>query len=105
MISRTVATATSNAALLASPPPQPTLQDLKKQYRTDDEDELILRITVPEADLARMRAAGPIKTSYPLLSTPELEQVRKLLKMTDLPVIDIKSRGLSVSLRRKRAKS
>jgi oxaloacetate decarboxylase (Na+ extruding) subunit alpha len=91
--------------VMASPPPQPTLEDLKKQYRTDDEDELILRITVPEADLARMRAAGPVKTTYPLLSTPELEQVRKLLQMTDLPVIDIKSRDLSVSLRRKRNKA
>ena len=89
--------------VLANPPPQPTLEDLKKQYRTDDEDELILRITVPEADLARMRAAGPIKTGYPLLSTPELEQVRKLLKMTNLPVVEIKSPGLNLSLRRKRA--
>ena len=89
--------------VLANPPVQPTLEDLKKQYRTDDEDELILRITVPEADLARMRAAGPIKTSYPLLSTPELEQVRKLLKMTHLPVIEIKSPGLNLSLRRRHA--
>ena len=86
--------------VLANPPQQPTLEDLKKQYGTDDEDELILRATVPSADIAKMRAAGPVKTTYPLLSSPELEQVRKLMKMTRSPVIEVKSAGMTVSLRR-----
>ncbi|MBX3540921.1 MAG: hypothetical protein KF735_24990 [Chelatococcus sp.] len=86
--------------VLANPPQQPTLEDLKKQYATDDEDELILRATVPAADIAKMRAAGPVKTTYPLLSSPELEQVRKLMKMTRSPVIEVKSAGMTVSLRR-----
>ena len=86
--------------VLAKPPQQPTLEDLKKQYATDDEDELILRATVPAADIAKMRAAGPVKTTYPLLSSPELEQVRKLMKLTRSPVIEVKSAGMTVSLRR-----
>src|SRR5690606_12826168 len=86
--------------VLANPPEQPTLEDLKKRYGTEDEDELILRATVPEADIARMRAAGPVKTTYPLLSSPELERVRKLLKLTRTPVVEVKSAAMTVSLRR-----
>ena len=88
--------------LFRSPPEHPPLAELKKRYGTEDEDELIMRAFLPEADVKKMRAAGPVKRTYPLLSTPELEQVRKLMKLTDLPVIEIKSRDLTVSLRRKR---
>ena len=76
-----------------------TIQDLKKRYGTEDEDELILRATVPEADIAKMRAAGPVKTSYPLLSSPELERVRKLMTLTRSKVVEIKSAAMTVSLR------
>ena len=88
--------------VLRTPPEHPPLAELKKRYGTEDEDELIMRAFLPEADVQKMRVAGPVKRSYPLLSTPELEQVRKLMKLTDLPVIEIKSRDLTVSLRRKR---
>jgi oxaloacetate decarboxylase alpha subunit len=87
--------------VVANPPPQPTLEDLKKQYGTEDEDELILKATVPEADIAKMRAAGPVKQTYPLLSSPELERVRKLMKMTRSPVVEIRSAAMTVELRRK----
>jgi oxaloacetate decarboxylase (Na+ extruding) subunit alpha len=89
--------------VLANPPPQPTLADLKKQYGTEDEDELILRATVPEADIAKMRAAGPVKRTYPLLSSPELEQVRRLMKLTGTAVVEVKSAAMTMSLRRNRA--
>lgn len=88
--------------VLRNPPEHPTLAEIKKRYGTEDEDELIMRAFLPEADVEKMRAAGPIKRTYPLLSTPELEQVRTLMRLTDLPVIEIKSRELTVSLRRKR---
>jgi oxaloacetate decarboxylase alpha subunit len=86
--------------VLAHPPEQPTLEDLKKQYGTNDEDELIMRATVPEADIVRMRAAGPVKRTYPLLSSPELERARQLMKLTTLPVIEIKSAAMTLSLKR-----
>jgi len=86
--------------VIANPPEQPTLADLKKKYGTDDEDELIMRATVPEADIARMRAAGPVKRTYPLLSSPELERVRVLMKMARSSVIEIKSAAMDISLRR-----
>ena len=88
--------------VLRTPPEHPPLAELKKRYGTEDEDELIMRAFLPEADVEKMRAAGPVKRTYPLLSTPELEQVRKLMKLTDLPVIEIKSPALTVSLRRNR---
>jgi oxaloacetate decarboxylase (Na+ extruding) subunit alpha len=86
--------------VLAHPPEQPSLDDIKAQYGTQDEDELIYRAFLPQADIDKMRAAGPVRRDYPMLSSPELEQVRTLMKMTSLPVIEVKGAGLDVSLRR-----
>ena len=86
--------------VLAHPPEQPELDDLKKQYGTDDEDELIYRAFLPEADIEKMRAAGPVKRDYPLLSSPELDQVRKLMQLTKLPVVEVRSSKLNAILRR-----
>jgi oxaloacetate decarboxylase alpha subunit len=91
--------------VLANPPEQPTLAELKKRYGTEDEDELIMKAFLPAADIAAMRAAGPVKTTYPLLSTPELEQVRRLLRVARAPVVEIKSAAMSLSLRRNSAQS
>ncbi|MFC3698565.1 hypothetical protein ACFOOJ_14115 [Sphingobium xenophagum] len=87
--------------VLDNPPADPSLEDLKKQYETQDEDELIMRATVPQADIDKMRAAGPVRRDYPLLSSPELEQVRKLMTVATMPVVEIQSSGLNVNLRRK----
>lgn len=86
--------------VMANPPEEPSIEDLKKKYGTEDEDELIYRAFLPEADVTKMRAAGPVRKDYPLLSTPELEQARKLMKITDTPVIEVKSSTLNMSLRR-----
>ncbi|MBX9605107.1 MAG: pyruvate carboxylase [Gammaproteobacteria bacterium] len=86
--------------ILAEPPEQPTIEELRKRYDVDNDDELILRALVPEADLARMRAAGPVKTSYPLLSTPELDQVARLMKLARSPVVEIAAAGYELKLRK-----
>ena len=85
--------------VLAAPPEQPSIADLQKQYGTTDPDELILRALVPGPALDKMRAAGPVKTTYPLLSSPELDQVRKLLKVANLPLVQIQSSQLDLTLR------
>jgi hypothetical protein len=41
-----------------------------------------------------------IDLSYPLLSSPELEQVRRLMKVARTPVVEIKSASMNLSLRR-----
>ena len=87
--------------VLANPPEQPTLEDLKKRYNTDDEDELIYRAMIPAADVEAMRAAGSVKITYPLLSSPELEQVQRMLKIVRTPVVQIKSSAMNLILRRK----
>jgi oxaloacetate decarboxylase alpha subunit len=89
--------------VLANPPEQPTIEELRKRYGTTNDDELILRALVPEADLDRMWAAGPVKTTYPLLSSPELDQVRRLMRIAKAPVVQIKSATMNLSLRRRPA--
>jgi oxaloacetate decarboxylase alpha subunit len=91
------------AQVLAHPPEQPTLQDLRKRHGTDDDDELILRALGTETDLARMRAAGPVRRSFPLMSSPELEQVQRLARIVTSPVFQMNLGDLSVELRRHRA--
>ena len=86
--------------VLANPPEEPTLEELKKQYGTEDEDELIYRMTVPQADRDKMKAEGPIRRDYPLMSTPELEQARKLMKIANMPAIEVKSSTLNMTLRK-----
>lgn len=86
--------------VLANPPETLSLEDLKAKYGVEDEDELLYRAFVPQADIDKMRAAGPVRQDYPLLSSPELEQVRKLMQAATSPVVELKSAGLDISLRR-----
>jgi oxaloacetate decarboxylase alpha subunit len=86
--------------VLAHPPETPDIDELKKRYGTEDEDELLYRAFVPQSDIDKMRAAGPVRRDYPLLSTPELESVRKLMQVATIPVMELKSEGLNISLRR-----
>ena len=84
----------------ASPPPQPTIEELRKEYGTDDDDELILRALVPGEGLEKMRKAGPVKTTYPYLSSPELDQVRRLMTIARSPLVEIKSADFELTLRK-----
>jgi len=86
--------------VVASPPEQPTIEELRQQYGVDNDDELILRALVPEPDLAKMRAAGPVNQDYPLLSSPELDQVQRLMRVAKSPVVQIRSANLTVDLHR-----
>ena len=86
--------------VLANPTPDPTIQDLRKEYGTEDDDELILRALVPGEGLEKMRTAGPVKTTYPYFSSPELDQVARLMQIAKSPVVEIKSADFELSLRR-----
>lgn len=88
------------AAIADNPPEQPTLAELHRRYGTTDDDELILRALVPEPDLEKMWAAGPVKSTYPLLSSPELEQVARLMKIATSPVVQIHAPDFKLALRR-----
>ncbi len=86
--------------VVANPPAQPTIEELRKEYGTEDDDELILRALVPGAGLEKMKLSGPVKTTYPYLSSPELDQVRRLMQLARSPVVEIKAAGFELSLRR-----
>ncbi len=86
--------------IAANPPEQPTLAELHTRYGTDNDDELILRALVPEADLNKMWAAGPVKTTYPSLSSSELDEVRRLMQVATSPVVQINSARFKLALRR-----
>ena len=84
--------------IVAEPPPQPSVAELKKQHGTEDEDELILRALVPTADLAKMRAAGPLAKDFPTLSSPELAQVQELMQIADTPQVRLRTEAVEATL-------
>ena len=86
--------------IVGSVPPQPSIEDLRRQHGTDDDDELILRALVPASDIARMRAAGPPRTDYPTLSSPELEQVGRLMRLATTQLVRLRTEALDLTLRR-----
>jgi oxaloacetate decarboxylase alpha subunit len=86
--------------IVAHPPEQPSIGELRKRHGTQDDDELILRALMPEADLQRMREAGPLKRHFPYFSNPDLERIGRLMQITKLPFVQLQSGNLSVSLRR-----
>lgn len=83
-----------------NPPEQPSIEELRKRYNTDNDDELILRALVPEADLKRMREAGAVKRDFPLLSSPELDQARRLMTLAKSAYVEIRSAELNLTLKR-----
>ena len=83
-----------------NPPPQPTIEDLRKEFGTKDDDELILRALVPGEGLEKMRNSGPVAKSYPYLNDPELGRVAALMKVVKSPVFDLKSTSMELSLRK-----
>jgi oxaloacetate decarboxylase (Na+ extruding) subunit alpha len=84
----------------SQPPAQPTIEELRKEYGTEDDDELILRALVAGEGLDKMRTSGPVKTTYPYLSSPELDQVARLMKIANSPVVQVKSADFELSLRK-----
>ena len=87
--------------ILANPPEQPDIAELRRRHGTgEDDDELILRALVPAADLEKMRAAGPVRRDYPMLSSPQFERVQRLMKMATAPLVQVRSAELDLTLRR-----
>ena len=86
--------------IVARPPEQPTLEEMRRQHGGVDDDELILRALVPGSDIDRMRAAGPVRQDFPTLSSPELEQVRSLIALSTSPYVRLQTEALDLTLRR-----
>ena len=87
--------------ILAEPPEQPDRAQLHRRHGTHgDDDELLLRALVPAADIDRMRAAGPPRQDFPTLSSPELDQVARLMRLASLPLTQLRSDEFELTMRR-----
>jgi oxaloacetate decarboxylase alpha subunit len=86
--------------ILANPPEQPTIEELRRRHGTDNDDELILRALVPEADIARMRATGPLVRTLPLASSQEADAALRLMKTVSSRSFALRTEALSMVLER-----
>jgi oxaloacetate decarboxylase alpha subunit len=87
-------------AIVANPPEQPTLAELRQRHGTNDDDELILRALLPAPAIAAMRAAGPERRDFPLASA-QVEEVRTLLATARTPYLRLATETLDLELRRR----
>ncbi|HWE09107.1 MAG TPA: hypothetical protein VG325_07125 [Solirubrobacteraceae bacterium] len=86
--------------IAATPPEEPTLDELRRRYGTgDDDDLLILRALIPEGDVAAMLATGPPRRDYPLGSA-ELNEIRTLMAIARAPYVHIANARFELELRR-----
>lgn len=87
--------------IIANPPEQPDIAELRRRHGTgEDDDELILRALVPASDIEQMRKSGPPARDYPTLSSVELEQVSRLMKVAHTPFVQLRSGQLDLTMRR-----
>ena len=86
--------------IAAHPPENPDLEQIRREHGGVDDDELLLRALVPASDLAAMRAAGPVRTSFPMLSSPELDFARELMGLTRTRSFRIALAQFNLSLER-----
>jgi oxaloacetate decarboxylase alpha subunit len=87
------------ASIAASPPEQPTLDELRDRYGTRNDDLLILKALIPEADLDATLAAGPVRRDFPLASA-DIQEVMSLLTAARTPYVRVATEAWDVELRR-----
>lgn len=83
-------------------PPQPSLEELRKDFGKVSDDELILRLLVPEKDIAAMRAAGPPKRDYVIRGkdSAAVALIEKLMNRTSGTQIEFANGDFSLQLGR-----
>jgi oxaloacetate decarboxylase alpha subunit len=87
--------------VVANPPGQPTLEELRARHGTGpgEDDLLILRALIPEHDIEAMRAAGPVRRDFPLPS-PEVEEIRTLISTVQTPYVRVATERWAIELNR-----
>jgi hypothetical protein len=60
----------------------------------------ILRALVPEADLQRVREAGPVRRDYPVLSSRQMEQVAAIARAVDRAFVRMVTEAFELELER-----
>jgi oxaloacetate decarboxylase alpha subunit len=87
--------------VVARPPEQPTLEELRARHGTgpDEDDLLILKALIPEPDIAAMQAAGPVRRDFPLVP-PQVEELRTLIRTVQSPYVRVSTEQWAMELRR-----
>ena len=87
--------------VLASPPEQPSLEELRARHgtRPGEDDLLILKALIPESDVEAMQAAGPVARDYPLLP-PEIAEIKALIETVKSPYVRVAGERWSLDLKR-----
>ena len=79
-------------------PPQPELSELRKKFGGDiDDDELILRLLVPQHDIDVMRATPPRTVDYGMTSR-EMTAIRKLITTSVGAYLHVESGSFELTL-------
>ena len=86
--------------IAASPPPQPSLEELREQFGGVGDDELILRYLIAVPFIDKMKAAGPVPRDYPLLRSPALEQAVNLMSAGTARHLELATADVRLELRR-----
>jgi oxaloacetate decarboxylase alpha subunit len=73
----------SRAVALEPPVREPALPALRKRYPDADGEELMLRHSFPEAEVAAMRTTPPDETDYSLAGKPFIHLIRELAARPD----------------------
>ena len=85
--------------VMDNPPENPSIEELRQRYSAKSDEELLLKFIIPEGDLEKMHAAGPLRRDYPLISSPDLAQVDRLLKTINLPAFALRTEDFSITLK------
>ena len=91
---------------LEAEPPMPSIAELRgKLGRGLSDEELLLRATMPQAQVDAMLAAAPAPRRYDPSSRPVLDLIRKLTARADLSEVSVQKEGFRLQLRRSAARA
>lgn len=78
-------------------PPQPSLDELRHRFGKVSDDELILRLLVPESDIDAMRATPPRNREFPA-TTREMRYIRSMVASAAGAYAHLSGPGFSLTL-------
>lgn len=84
--------------LSQSEPYQPTIDEIRRTIPHTSDEDLLLRVLVPDEDIHAMLQSGPIRTNYKRPSSPEIALVQALLQEDRFNYLSLQREGLLVSL-------
>jgi oxaloacetate decarboxylase alpha subunit len=86
---------------LLNEPAMPELSELRRRFPQGiDDEELVLRVVMPEDQLEAMKAAGPSRQSYNPCFKPILTLLEAVGRRSDLSYFSIQKPGFRISLSR-----